>query len=441
MAPRFPATVRLLHSPDPESFHGDALRDERMPEPAANPSADAPPESPYALQLRRGFPRLKFEASLEAEFRRVYRAESLPQIRRNLWLAVFFVVGLSAVTHVVLNAETNQLLDLIRLVTLAPILLFAIVLVHSDLYHRLYPLASLIAAPAFGAGIVAVAVIAAMHGLNLIATVVLTTIYIYFMLGMLFYAAFAAAIAVFASYLIAAIIAGAPGPTVLVDGAMLAGANIVGAMVCYTLERANRTSFLERRLLIETANRDGLTGIYNRRMFDEHLGRIWPQAIRDGAPLGLLLIDVDNFKAYNDYYGHQAGDERLKSVGWCLSRVARRPFDIAARYGGEEFAIVLYDARRDHVEEAAKRVQADIEALAIPHLASSSPARHLTVSIGAACIAPAGERSPAGFIQLADEALYAAKERGRNCIVVMDKEYSRLTTGAFRRKVAARPNA
>jgi diguanylate cyclase (GGDEF)-like protein len=432
---RFPATVRPRHF-----HHGDALQDERMPEPAANTPAEAPPESPYALQLRRGFPRLKFETSIEAEFRRAYRAESLPQIRRNLWLAIIFVVGLSAVTHVVLDADVNRLLDLIRLVTLAPVLAFAIVLVHSGLYHRVYPLASLIAAPAFGAGIVAVAVIAAMHGVNLIATVVLTTIYIYFMLGMLFYAAFAAAIAVFASYLLAAVIAHAPGPAVLVDASMLAGANIVGAMVCYTLERANRTSFLEERLLIETANRDGLTGIYNRRMFDEHLGRIWPQAVRDGAPLGLLLIDVDHFKAYNDYYGHQAGDERLKSVAWCLSRVARRPFDLAARYGGEEFAIVLYDARRNHVEETAKRVQADVEALAIPHLATSSSTRHLTVSIGAACITPAAGRSHAGFIQLADEALYAAKERGRNCVVVMDKEYSRLTTGAFRSGAAARTN-
>jgi diguanylate cyclase (GGDEF)-like protein len=427
-------------STDSGILHGDALRDERMPEQAANTSAEAPPESPYALQLRRGFPRLNFELSLEAEFRRVYRAESLPQIRRNLWLAVAFVIGLSAVTHVVLSADVNRLMDLIRLATLAPILLFAIVLVHSRLYDRLYPLASLIAAPAFGAGIVVLAVIAAMHGVNLIATVVLTTIYIYFLLGMQFYAAFGAAITVLASYVVAAMIAGAPGPAVWVDVAMLAGANIVGAMVCYTLEHAKRTSFLEERLLTETANRDGLTGIYNRRMFDEHLARIWPQAIRDAAPLGLLLIDVDHFKAYNDHYGHQAGDERLKSVAWSLNRVARRPFDIAARYGGEEFAIVLYDARRDHIEEAAKRIQADVEALAIQHLASSSPLKRLTVSIGAACVAPAGGRSSSGFIQLADEALYAAKERGRNCVVVMDKEYSRLTTGAFRSGAAARSN-
>jgi diguanylate cyclase (GGDEF)-like protein len=207
-------------------------------------------------------------------------------------------------------------------------------------------------------------------------------------------------------------------------------------MVCYSLERANRTNYLESQLLIETASRDGLTGIRNRRAFDEHLDTIWPQAIRDRMPLALMLVDIDHFKAYNDYYGHQAGDECLKQVAWCLSACARRPLDVTARYGGEEFAIVLYDARRDHVEGLARRIQAGIETLGIEHHAS--PLKRLTVSIGAACIEPTGERSHFGFIQLADEALYEAKERGRNCVAVMDKEdYESLSTGSFRKQARA----
>ncbi|MGH8178157.1 MAG: diguanylate cyclase [Steroidobacter sp.] len=408
-----------------------------MRETDASTSTGAPPESPHALQLRRGFPRLRFEPPLEAEFRQVFRAESLQQVRRNLWLAVAFVIGFSAITHIVLDPAVNRLMDLVRLVTLAPILLLGIVLVHSRLYDRLYPTVCIIAAPLFGAGIVVLAVIAALQGVNLIATVVITTIYIYFMLGMLFYAAFGAALAVFASYLISAAVAGAPGATMVVDIGVLVCTNIIGAMVCYSLERATRTNFLEERLLIETASRDGLTGIHNRRLFDEHVDRIWPQAIRDKAPLGLLLIDIDHFKAYNDYYGHQAGDECLKRVAWSLSRSARRPLDITARYGGEEFAIVLYDAGRAHVEDAARRIQMGIEALAVKHMGSPSPARRLTVSIGAACIQPSAGRTHFGFIQLADEALYAAKERGRNCVVIMDKEYDQLTTGSFRKGAAA----
>jgi len=402
----------------------------------ANTAPAPPSESPHAAQLRRGFPRLRFDASIEAEFRQVYRAESLPQVRRNLWLAVVFVIAFSALSHVALDAEINRLMDVIRLATLAPILLFGLLLVHSDLYHRFYPLGVGVSAPIFGAGIVVLAVIAAAHGVNLIATVVIATIYIYFMLGMLFYAAFGAALTVFASYLVAAPLAELPRSVMVVDIGVLVCANIIGAMVCYTLERAKRINFLEERLLIEAASRDGLTGIHNRRAFDEHVDRIWTQAIRDKAPLGLLLIDIDHFKAYNDRYGHQAGDECLRRVAGSLSRSARRPLDMTARYGGEEFAIVLYDVRRDHVEEAARRIQAGVAALAIEHSASPAPEKRLTVSIGAACVVASAGRTHYGFIQLADEALYAAKERGRNCVVVMDKEYEQLTTGSFRKGAA-----
>jgi diguanylate cyclase (GGDEF)-like protein len=279
-------------------------------------------------------------------------------------------------------------------------------------------------------------VIAALHGVNLIATVVLAMFYIFVMLGMTFYAAVGASLAVFISYLISAVIAGLPATAVVVDVGVLVFTNVIGAIVCYTLELTKRTNFLEERLLIETASRDGLTGIHNRRSFDEHVDRLWPQATRDRVPLALLLIDIDHFKAYNDYYGHQAGDECLRQVAWCLSRCARRPLDVTARYGGEEFAVVLYDAGRDHVEDAARRIRSGIEALAIRHAGSPAVVKRLTVSIGAACIEPAPGRSHFGFVQLADEALYAAKEGGRNRVVIMDKEYEELCTGSFRKGAA-----
>ena len=201
-----------------------------------------------------------------------------------------------------------------------------------------------IGAPAFGIGVTVLAVIAASHGVSLIATVVLVSIYIFFMLGMTFYSALGSSLLVFASYFISAAAVGLPTSVQVIDGGVLIFTNVIGAMVCYTLERATRTNYLEERLLIETASRDGLTGIHNRRLFDEHVDRIWPQATRDHASLGLLLIDIDHFKAYNDYYGTKAGDECLRPGRVVPSRCSRRPLDIAARYGGEEFAIVLYEA-------------------------------------------------------------------------------------------------
>ncbi|HMN45451.1 MAG TPA: GGDEF domain-containing protein [Povalibacter sp.] len=394
--------------------------------------AGAPIDSPHALQLERGFAGLRFDAPLEREFRTVFRAESLPQIRRNLWIALVIVVGFSLMTQLVLEPEVNRRMNEIRLVMFGPILFFGLMLVRSSLYQRYWPLTCQILAPVFGAGVAVLAVIAAGHGVNLISTVVIMTIFIYFMLGMLFHAALGSALLVTVAYVIAAVAAGLEAAAVIVDVGILVSANVIGAMVCYSLERANRTSYLEEQLLIETASRDGLTGIHNRRYFDDHMDRIWLQAIREQAPLALLLIDIDHFKAYNDHCGHQAGDECLRRVARSLKRTARRPLDVTARYGGEEFAIVLFDTRRDHVEELARRIQAGIESLAIDHPASPQGGR-LTVSIGAACVQPMNGRSHFGFIQLADEALYAAKERGRNCVVVMDKEYEKLSTGSFRK--------
>jgi len=399
---------------------------------AGSPSgAPLPAQSAHGAQLQRGFPWLRFVPALEQEFRRAFRADSLASVRRNLWIAVAFVIGFSWLTHRVLEPNVNRLLDTIRFVVFTPLLAVGLVLVYSRWYDRFYPVASAVAAPIFGIGVTLIAVIAATHGVSLIASVVLVTMYVYFMLGMLFYQALVAASIIFASYLLIAPAYGLSSAEMTVDSGVLLFTNLMGAMVCYTLERATRTNFLEEHLLTEIASRDGLTGIKNRRVFDEHVERIWPQAIRDRVPIALLLIDIDHFKAYNDYYGHQVGDECLRQVAWCLVRSARRPLDLTARYGGEEFAIVLYDARREHIEDVIRCVQSGIEELAIEHLAS--PHRRVTVSIGAACVEPDGQRSRKGFIQLADEALYAAKEQGRNRAVIMDKEYARMTTGAFRR--------
>jgi len=402
-----------------------------MVDPTPTPLTGFPLESPHGAQLKRGFPWLRFVRPLEQEFQQSFRAESLPAVRRNLWIAIVFVFGFSWLTHMVLATPVNRLLDAIRLVAFTPVLATGLVLAYSRWYHRAYPLACLIAAPIFGIGVTVIAVIAATRGVNLISSVVLVTIYIYLMLGMMFYSALAGATIVFASYFIAASAFGLSREVMLVDAGVLVFSNVIGAMVCYTLERANRTNFLEERLLTEMASRDGLTGINNRRVFDEHLERIWPQAIRDRVPLALMLIDIDHFKAYNDYYGHVAGDECLRQVAWCLTRSARRPLDVTARYGGEEFAIVLYDARRDHIEEVARHIQSGIAALNVEHPAS--PRKRLTVSIGAACVEPTIGRSHLGFIQLADEALYAAKEEGRDRVVIKDKEYAELSTGSFRK--------
>lgn len=395
-----------------------------------------PPESVYSQQLERGFPYLIFAEPLEREFRGAYHRQMLRQLRINLWLAMAFMVAFSVLSHTLLKTGEILTITLIEALVLAPLLIGALTLVHVPQSERLYPRVAQFGAPIFGIGVAAVEIIAWQQGVSLISMLVIATIFMYLMTGLLFYAAVRTGLIVFAAYLGMAIYAGVEGVELASNTIALFLANVMGATVCYTLERANRTNYLESCLLIDVASRDGLTGINNRRAFDEHITKIWQQAARDRASLALLLLDIDHFKAFNDYYGHQAGDECLKQVAWVLAHSARRPLDITARYGGEEFAIVLYDARRSHVEEVCRQIQAAIDELNVPHAAA--PTRRVTVSIGAACVEPVAERSHFGFIQLADEALYEAKGRGRNCVVILDQEYHELSTGSFRKKTRAR---
>lgn len=159
--------------------------------------------------------------------------------------------------------------------------------------------------------------------------------------------------------------------------------------------------------------RDGLTGVLNRRGFDDYLNKEWLRAIRQRHDVGLLLIDVDHFKDYNDNYGHQGGDECLRKVAFALGAALKRPSDIVARYGGEEFGVVIPATSIDGGAMIADSLCKSVAALRIPH-AFSATAPYVTVSIGVATIQPQPGDSTDSLIRLADDALYAAKAGGRN---------------------------
>jgi diguanylate cyclase (GGDEF)-like protein len=205
---------------------------------------------------------------------------------------------------------------------------------------------------------------------------------------------------------------------------------LMAALVGLTLERSVRALYLENRRIGEMASRDGLTGLKNRRAFDEHLRRVWQLAVRNRCALGVLLIDVDFFKSFNDSMGHQAGDAALQRIAEVVATTSRRPLDLAARYGGEELAVILFDASRDYVAETAARIQCRVEELGILHPRSSA-APVVTVSTGVACVMPTPERSPQGLILTADRGLYAAKRAGRNRSVFVDREHDGESTGVF----------
>ncbi len=166
---------------------------------------------------------------------------------------------------------------------------------------------------------------------------------------------------------------------------------------------------------------DGLTGISNRRRFDEFLEREWRRGMREYSELSLLLIDIDYFKEFNDRYGHLPGDDCLKQIAATLQRTLRRAGDLVARYGGEEFACVLPGTGERGALRAAHNILSDIARLDIPH-EGSTVAEHVTVSIGVATEVPEKGREYSDLIRRADHSLYAAKQQGRNRVVALPNE-------------------
>ena len=185
---------------------------------------------------------------------------------------------------------------------------------------------------------------------------------------------------------------------------------IVTARVHNHIQLKKKTDLLESLAML-----DGLTGIPNRRRFDQALEEEWLRARRDGTPIAAILIDIDHFKEYNDHSGHTAGDLCLMKVADALANAVNRPGDLVARYGGEEFVALLPDTNENGAREVAERFRNAIESLALPH-PQSGVSNYVTVSVGFASALPHESSDAAALLALADRRLYQAKKQGRNRI-------------------------
>jgi two-component system chemotaxis family response regulator WspR len=161
------------------------------------------------------------------------------------------------------------------------------------------------------------------------------------------------------------------------------------------------------------SNMDGLTGLNNRRRFDEYASNEWRRALRDRVSIGLLLVDIDQFKHYNDANGHLAGDELLRQVGETIRNCCGRPADLPARYGGDEFAIVLPGIQGQGLVSIGERLCQAVLDLKIEHVGAISGA-YVTLSVGGAVTVPTEEGGLADLIGIADRHMYEAKAKGRN---------------------------
>ncbi len=186
------------------------------------------------------------------------------------------------------------------------------------------------------------------------------------------------------------------------------------------IRRKERERELEglARQLERMSNMDGLTGIANRRCFDDMLVKEWVRNGRADAALGLLMIDIDHFKLYNDALGHVDGDSCLCAVADAIKTAVSRPGDMVARYGGEEFAVILPTTDYEGAQAVAAKIHENISRIGINH-PNSSVGCSVTVSIGVTAGIPTCQSTPEGLIHAADQALYQAKQSGRNCTQVM----------------------
>jgi len=379
-------------------------------------------DTPYGRQLLAGFRGLLFVPDLEREFRRYLGR----QARFAQVLGACLLLVAVASYHVVewrLYAHSNPQwfceLSMLRLVEAAP---GVAILLMTVFYRRV----RLVANRLFPLLLVLVGIVAARIDIHYEASQAdlafrygagLLIVCSFFFLGITFWRALLSglSIIVFDIFMASFLLSPSQMQVHWVSVSYYLLLLAIGAMSRYIHEYSQREQFLVRQLLGWVAQHDSLTGLANRRSFDTALRQTMRQARRDRQPLALLLLDLDDFKAYNDNLGHPAGDALIREFGELLKRFSRRPMDLAARVGGEEFALLLLNCDASSAQSIAEQLLTALAERGIAHPASVQ-GEFATTSIGIAMWQP--EQTAEQLYQAADAALYQAKQTGKNRYVV-----------------------
>lgn len=385
-------------------------------------SSTSPPPSEESLVSRvlaAGYAKLKFPEPLESEFRHDHLLAQRRWVRMSLFIVVGTSTGFALIDHLIIRAA-SAVPDVVRFGLQLPVLLILLLATVKRFYMSWYQLAMQIGGPLFGTGTILMAMYAQPEHAPLVgARLMLVTFFFYFMSGLRMHQALRGNLIILTLFITAGLLDLLAVEVATYLSFALITANVIGAAGSYALEHANRTSFLERKLLVEIAELDGLTRLLNRQTFESRVHDAWRRAMSERRAVTVIMIDVDHFKLYNDSYGHQAGDECLRQVAAAVrSAVQMRPGDFVARYGGEEIIAVLSDRSTTDAKEIAQRIVREVAALDIPH-ASSMNGPCVSVSVGAATQLPPITSSYDAIVRLADGALYTAKRQGRNqCVAV-----------------------
>ena len=375
---------------------------------------------------------LRFPKALEAAFNEYYCTNTLKHVRIALLTGLFLYAIFGIVDLLLLPADRNHMW-FIRYAVVCPTVAAGLAFTYASHLRRfMQPVLSVVMLTG-SLGIVAMVYFDPTptknyyySGILLLIMGAFTFVSLRFLYAVLW------ALATTLAYEAVAIFANHTDLTILIQNTFsIVATIIIGAFSNYLMENYLRRDFLNS-LLLEYENRqlqrasdelrrlsisDALTNLGNRRHFESMLDQEWMRALRSGTPVSLILFDIDFFKAYNDNYGHQAGDDCLKLVAEEMAGFSRRPGDSSARYGGEEFVLLLPGTDLVKSSAIAEACRGGVEALHIPHC-DSKASSVVTVSAGVATMVPTGATSRRDLLEAADRALYLAKLEGRNRVVL-----------------------
>ncbi len=381
-------------------------------------------------ELARRLIPLKFPYKLEEIFLEYHFRNTLGLIKFSLAVGLLLYSSFGILDYILYPEVINRLW-LLRFGVGCPVILIALVSFFLAKNDRQVQTAYSVAIFIVGLTIVGMLIVTSYDVTQkYYAGVMLVMFYGYVASGMRFMYATFSGWGITIGYLVVVLFFLESNPTFLISNTFfLVSSNLVGMLGSFLFEESKRRDFLLSALVImerkevEAANRaleklsntDPLTGIANRRYFEDFLEREWKHAMRYEYPISLLMIDIDYFKRYNDHLGHQAGDRCLVQLASVLKEFEGRPGDLVARYGGEEFVVILSGTDLDDAVRIAVEIRRRVMALKILHPASDV-SDVVTVSIGVSSLIPKPGYSKEELIKTADLAMYRAKAMGRNCV-------------------------
>jgi diguanylate cyclase (GGDEF)-like protein len=366
--------------------------------------------------------------AMEAEFRRHFVERLLPFARASLGLGLVLVVAVCILDMLLMPRASYEPAIPLRIVGM--FIPLATALSAALLLRERSWLPYLFVAVAIIVGVAAqwIDMLAAGTELRGVSWgVFYVTFNSYVLMALTLRQSVAVGVTLFVVYLVFGIVTGVPLQQLSYGILFLGAANLVGAWACFILERSAREVFDGKRELVRLAHTDGLTELFNRRTFDQHLRQVWKQAQREQHRIAVVVADIDHFKLYNDCYGHREGDACIKAVAAVLAASVSRPLDIVARYGGEEYVVVLYDPSREFLDQFVHGLCQSVVDLGIEHKGSETT-HTVSLSIGAAITEASANITADQLIRQADDALYEAKNLGRNRAVVYRTEWGQQTT-------------